>query len=86
MRKALVVPASAIAFLLFAQTASACSVCFGDPSAPSTKGLSNAILFLLGTVGFVQIAFVALFFAFWRRARAMKRSRESLQVLDGGAR
>jgi Na+/proline symporter len=64
--------------------ASACPVCFGDPNSPMTKSASNAVWFLLGIVGFVQIGFVALFVTFWRRARAMKKFREQFQVVEGG--
>jgi hypothetical protein len=50
-----------------------------------TKSTNNAILFLLGVVGFVQIGFIALFWTFWRRAQELRRRRESFSVLDGGA-
>jgi hypothetical protein len=69
-----------------ATAANACPVCFGDPTAPSAKGMNNAIWFLLAMVGFIQIGFGALFVTFWRRARALRRRRESFQVLDGGVR
>ncbi len=71
-------------WLLAAQTAMACPVCFGDPSSPLTKGATNAVWFLLGIVGLVQIGFVALFISFWRRARAMRRLREQFHVIQGG--
>jgi len=64
--------------------AHACPVCFGDPNSPMTKSTTNAVWFLLGIVGFVQIGFVALFVTFWRRARAMKKFREEFQVIEGG--
>lgn len=68
-----------------APIAHACPVCFGDPNSPMAKSTSNGILFLLGIVGFVQIGFVALFFSFWRRARALKKFREQFHVVKGGA-
>ena len=71
--------------LLVTQAAHACPTCYGDPNSPMTKGSDNAILFMLGVVGFVQIGFVGLFVTFWRRARALRRRRESLRLLDGGA-
>ncbi len=74
----------AVAAMLVAQSAMACPVCFGDPSSPLTKGASNGILFLLAIVALVQIGFVALFVGFWRRARAMRRVREQLHVIEGG--
>ena len=72
--------------ILAAKAAAACPVCFGDPNSPMTKGTDNAVWFLLGVIGFVQIGFVALFVTFWRRARALRRHRESFQLLEGGAR
>ncbi len=73
--------------LLFApQIAHACPVCFGAPNTPASNGMNNAIAFLLTIVGFLQIGFVALFFTFWRRARALRRRREQLQLIEGGLR
>ena len=72
--------------VMFATAVSACPVCFGDPNAPSSKGMNAAIWFLLGMVGLVQAGFVALFVTFWRRARAMRRHRESFHILEGGLR
>jgi len=72
--------------LVFAQDAFACSVCYGNPSDPLVKGANNGILFLLGIIGFVQIGFIAMFWSFWRKARAQRRFRESLHVIEGGSR
>jgi hypothetical protein len=36
-------------------------------------------------IGLVQIGFVALFVTFWRRARAIRRRRESFHLIEGGA-
>ena len=74
----------ALAIVALPAIASACPVCFGNPGAPMTKGTNNGILFLLGIIGFVQLGFVAMFFAFWRRARALRAHRESFRVIDGG--
>lgn len=73
-----------IAAMLVAQSAMACPVCFGDPSSPMTKGTANAVWFLIGIVAVVQAGFVALFVSFWRRARALRRVREQLHVIQGG--
>ena len=70
--------------MLATSAASACPVCFGDPNSPMTKGASNGILFLLGIVGFVQLGFVALFFSFWRRAKAHRKFKEQFHVVKGG--
>ena len=61
---------------------SACPVCYGAPNSPMTKSSNNAIMFLLGVIGFVQVGFIALFWTFWRRARELRRRRESFYVLD----
>ena len=78
--------AIALLLLLAPQLAHACPTCYGDPNSPMTKGSDNAILFMLGVIGFVQLAFIGLFVTFWRRARALRRRRESLRLIDGGAR
>lgn len=75
----------AIALLLTPAILSACPVCYGAPNSPMTKSSNNAIIFLLGVIGFVQIGFVAMFWSFWRRAREMRRLRESFHVIEGGA-
>jgi heme/copper-type cytochrome/quinol oxidase subunit 2 len=74
----------ALATLLFTQAALACPVCYGPADDPMVKGMNNGIWVLLSIVGFVQIGFVAMFWSFWRRARALKRFRESLHVIEGG--
>jgi hypothetical protein len=74
-----------LAIALFAATSAiACPVCFGGASGPQAKGMNNAIGFLLAVVGLVQVGFAAMFVAFWRRARAMRRHRESFHVIQGG--
>ena len=40
--------------------AGACAVCFGDPDSPASKGLTVAVLFLVGVIVAV-LAGVALF-------------------------
>ncbi len=75
----------AVAILLIPTVLAACPVCYGAPGSPMTKGSNNAIIFLLGVIGFVQVGFVAMFWSFWRRARELRRRRESFRLLDGGA-
>ena len=80
------VPALAASFLAtLGMTAGvfACPVCFGAPG-PQTDGLNNAIIFLLIIVGLVQIGFVALFWSFYRRAKALQRHREQFRIIEGG--
>ena len=75
----------AAAFLLVPAVLSACPVCYGAPNSPMTKSSNNAIIFMLGIIGFVQVGFVAMFWSFWRRAKGLRRRRESFRLLDGGA-
>jgi hypothetical protein len=74
-----------IAVVWLPNVANACPVCFGG-AGTNGKGMNAAIWFLLSVIGFVQIGFVALFFSFWRRAREMRRKRESFRLLEGGVR
>jgi len=75
---------AALALTLAPVLAHACPVCFGAPGTPMANASDNAILFLLGVVGLVQIGFVALFWMFWRRAKALRRFREQFRIIDGG--
>ena len=70
--------------LFLAQPLFACPVCYGSPDDPMVKATNKGIWVLLGFVGFVQIGFGALFFAFWRRARQQKRFRDSFHIVEGG--
>jgi hypothetical protein len=74
-----------LALLVLAPVAAhACTVCWGSPDDPMVKSVNKGIWVLLGFIGFVQIGFIALFWSFWRRARELKRFRESLRVIEGG--
>jgi uncharacterized membrane protein len=75
-----------VAVLVLAPEALACAVCYGAPGDPLVKGANNGIMFLLAVVGLVQIGFIAMFWSFWRRARAQRRFRESLRLIEGGPR
>lgn len=76
---------AALALVSLPVAANACPVCFGGPSSGG-NGMNAAIFFLLAVVGLVQIGFVALFYSFWRRAKALRRKRESFRLLEGGVR
>ena len=76
----------ALIALSVAPEAFACAVCYGAPGDPLVKGANNGIMFLLAVVGLVQIGFIAMFWSFWRRARAQRRFRESLRLIEGGPR
>ena len=73
--------AAALIVILLAPHALACAVCYGAPNDPMVKGMNNGIWVLLSIIGFVQLGFVALFWSFWRRARDLRRFRESLKVI-----
>jgi len=75
----------AVVLFLVPSILSACPVCYGAPNSPMTTSSNNAIMFLLGVIGFVQVGFVAMFWTFWRRTKELRRRRESFHVLDGGA-
>ena len=68
--------ARCIAFLIalclaaLPQAASACSVCFGDPTSPAAKGLAWGVFALLGVVLLVLGGFTAFFIFLARRASA----------------
>jgi len=51
--------------------ASACSVCFGDPTSPASKGLAWAVFALLGVVFVVLGGFTAFLIFLARRAAAV---------------
>jgi hypothetical protein len=74
-----------VGMVLSAPALTACPVCFGGASGGG-QGMNAAIFFLLAIVGFVQIGFVALFWSFWRRAKELRRRRESFHLLEGGVR
>lgn len=75
-----------VALLLVASwtgSASACSVCAGDPSSPMTAGMNSAIWALLAITGTVLSTFVGFFLFLWRRARSSKRTQIDTAWLDG---
>jgi hypothetical protein len=58
---------------LSALDAPACSVCYGDPESPITKGMNAGIWFLLGITGCVLAAFGGFIVYLARRARLFTR-------------
>ncbi len=82
-----VIVASCLAVSFLAPSAaSACEACFGAADAAATKGMNNAIFFLLGVIGLVQIGFVTLFWDFHRRSRALTERKEKFRIVQGGLR
>lgn len=61
--------AAAWGWLVEAGPAAACSVCFGDPDSPMSRGVVMGVVVLVGIIGFVLLG-VAGTIAFW-----MHRSR-----------
>ena len=57
-----------LATLLVAESASACSVCFGDPNSSMVKGVQAGVLVLLGVVGVVLTGLGSLILFWMRRA------------------
>jgi hypothetical protein len=59
----------ALLLLIGTTDATACSVCFGDPDAPMTKGMAMGILALGGFITFVLAGILAFCFFLMRRAK-----------------
>jgi len=57
-----------LAWISSTQTAMACSVCYGDPNSPMTKGVEAGVLVLLGVVGGVLMLLASLLLFWVRRA------------------
>ena len=78
-------PALVAALLLLApRLAGACAVCFGDPDSPASKGLTVAVLFLVGVIVAV-LAGVALFaFSMLRRNERQHEHGAHGAALTGG--
>lgn len=85
MRRPGQVLVAGLLLLAGAAPAAACAVCFGAPDDAMTEGMNNGILVLLGTIGLVQVGFVALFWKFWRRAKRLAERRARFQLIEGGA-
>jgi len=57
----------ALCVVALPNVASACSVCFGDPTSPASKGLAWGVFALLGVVLLVLGGFTAFFIFLARR-------------------
>ena len=76
--------AALLLLFLIASGAAACEACFGAADAPEVKGMNNAMLFLLGVIGLVQVGFVKLFWDFRQRARTIAERKEKFRIVQGG--
>ena len=75
-----------VVLCLLSLPASACEACFGNPDAPETHGVRNAVLFMLSMVGLVQVGFVKLFWEFRQRGKRAADPESKTQGLEGGLR
>jgi hypothetical protein len=71
---------------LLSSPAFACEACFGNPDAPETHGIRNAVLFMLSMIGLVQVGFVKLFWEFRQRGKRSANEETKNKVLEGGLR
>jgi len=60
-----------LAAISSAQPVMACSVCYGDPNSPMTKGVEAGVLVLLGVVGTVLLLLASLLLFWMRRAASL---------------
>ena len=82
----LIVASGLAASFLAPSAASACEACFGAADAAATRGMNNAIFFLLGVIGFVQVGFIKLFWDFHKRSRSLIERKEKFRIVQGGLR
>jgi len=79
--------AMATAGLALPRLAAACATCYGDPQAPMTQGMNNAILMLLAVVGVVYVGVGKLFWDFRKRSKRLEERRsvrQRLRLVHGG--
>lgn len=64
-------------------TTLACTVCYGDPASPLTKGAQAGVIVLGIAILGVLLAFGGLFVFWMRRARALERELEAAKQNAG---
>ena len=57
--------------LVFINIVLPCAVCYGTVEGPMVDGMNNAILFLLGTIGFILISIIGTTFYFYNKAKTL---------------
>lgn len=75
------------AWLALPRLAAACATCYGDPQAPMTQGMNNAILMLLGVVGVVWVGVGKVIWDFRQRSKRLEEqqpARPRLRLIHGG--
>lgn len=70
----------ALALILLPAIAAACPNCYGAADSPQTAGMNNAILSLLGFIGFVLGGIVSFGVYYIRRSRQLLRSRAAAEL------
>jgi hypothetical protein len=56
---------------IFINIVFSCAVCYGAVEGPMVDGMNNAILFLLGTIGFILISIIGTTFHFYYKAKKL---------------
>jgi uncharacterized membrane protein len=67
-----------VIIFVFPQISIACAVCYGDPQAPMTAGLNQAIFFLLGVIGFILSIILIAGIYFYKRSKSLNKSRANV--------
>ena len=67
-----------IIIFVLPQVSHACAVCYGDPQAPMTAGLNQAIFFLLGVIGFILSIILTAGIYFYKRTKSLNKARANV--------
>ena len=67
-----------IIIFVLPQVSHACAVCYGDPQAPMTAGLNQAIFFLLGVIGFILSIILTVCVYFYKRTKSLNKARANV--------
>ena len=59
--------------LLLVDVVYSCGVCFGDPNSSAVDGMNKAIIFLLGTTGFVLSGIVLSIISIGKKSKINRR-------------
>ena len=62
-----------IILLLLTDIIYGCGVCYGDPNAAAVDGMNKAIIFLLGTTGFVLSGVVMSIISIGKKSKTSRR-------------
>jgi hypothetical protein len=54
----------------------ACSVCFGDPNSPETKGILAGVIFLMGILGIVLGSVGAAIYKWNKRSKVLSQDQQ----------